>query len=496
MYEHNANQLIMPDEFFLPFGGSLNPDNRWIVMASLIPWAEVETEYKKRLGTLNEGSKAYSVRLALGSLIIKEKLRLSDEETVLAITENPYLQYFIGLHSFQEKAPFNASSMTHFRKRFDPDFINEINEHIVQKHQESESAKNDSSGDDDGTPPSSDSTSNSKPNQESKKAHQGKLLLDATCAPSDIAYPTDVGLLNEAREKLEKIIDTLHIPFIGKRRKPRTYRKKARKQYLSLSKQRKPSKEKIHKAIKQQLGYVHRNLKHIEKLGINSLHTLSNKEYRDLLVIQELYRQQSIMFKEERSSIDDRIVSISQPHVRPIVRGKANARVEFGAKLSVSMVDGYAFLDVLSWDSYHEGKHLQESVEKYKRRYGYYPEAVLADTIYRTRENRAYCKERGIRLSGPKLGRPSKNEQINAETKLLERQDASERNEIEGKFGEGKRHYGLGLISSCLQQTSETVISLNLLLMNIGKILRDTFLPFWLMLNFMFSNENKHILEL
>src|SRR5690625_403241 len=94
------------------------------------------------------------------------------------------------------------------------------------------------------------------------------------------------------------------------------------------------------------------------------------------------------MFKEERSSIEDRIVSISQPHVRLIIRGKATARVEFGAKLSVSMVDGYAFLDVLSWGSYHEGKHLQESVEKYKRRYGYYPEAVLADTIYRTRENR------------------------------------------------------------------------------------------------------------
>src|SRR5690625_780121 len=187
MYEHNANQLIMPDEFFLPFGGSLNPDNRWIVMASLIPWAEVETEYKKRLGTLNEGSKAYSVRLALGSLIIKEKLRLSDEETVLAITENPYLQYFIGLHSFQEKAPFNASSMTHFRKRFDRYFINEINHHIVQIQQVSLSAKNDSSGDDDGTSPSSNSTSNSNPNKEFKKPQQVKLLLDATCAPSDIA---------------------------------------------------------------------------------------------------------------------------------------------------------------------------------------------------------------------------------------------------------------------------------------------------------------------
>src|SRR5690625_7502210 len=104
--------------------------------------------------------------------------------------------------------------MTHFRKRFDPDFINEINEHIVQKHQESESAKNDSSGDDDGTAPSSDSTTNSKPNQEQKKVQQAKLLIDATCAPSDIDYPTAVELLNKTRENLEKIIDTLHIPFI------------------------------------------------------------------------------------------------------------------------------------------------------------------------------------------------------------------------------------------------------------------------------------------
>src|SRR5699024_6624462 len=181
------------------------------------------------------------------------------------------------------------------------------------------------------------------------------------------------------------------------------------------------------------------------------------------------------MFKTKASSMDDRIVSISQPHVRPIVRGKTNAPVEFGAKLSVSVVNGYAFLDVLSWDAYHEGKYLRNSVEQYKKRYGYYPEAVLADTIYRTRENRAYCKKLGIRLSGPKLGRPSKNERVNKTQKQIEKQDASERNAIEGKFGEGKRRYGLGLISACLRQTSETAISLSLLLMNIGKVLRDSF---------------------
>src|SRR5699024_12550609 len=81
----------------------------------------------------NQGKKAYPVRLALGSLMIKEKLGLSDDETVLAITENPYLQYFIGLHVFQEKAPFDPSSMTHFRKRFDADFINNLNERIVDR---------------------------------------------------------------------------------------------------------------------------------------------------------------------------------------------------------------------------------------------------------------------------------------------------------------------------------------------------------------------------
>lgn len=498
MYGHNANQLIMPDEFFLPFGGQLNPDNRWVVMASLVPWAEIEADYIKRLGDPNQGKKAYPVRLALGSLMIKEKLGLSDDETVLAITENPYLQYFIGLHVFQEKAPFDPSSMTHFRKRFDADFINNLNERIVREQQEAESqnhSKDDPPNHDDNLPSAgTGGTTKPKENQKAPTSNQGKLLLDATCAPCDIAYPTDVNLLNEAREKLEGIIDTLHAPLVGLQRKPRTYRRKARKQYLALSKQRQPSTDKIRKGIHQQLGYVRRNLKHVGTLATETgLHKLSKKQYRDLLVIQELYRQQAIMFETKSSSIEDRIVSISQPHVRPIVRGKTNARVEFGAKLSVSLVSGYAFLDVLSWDPYHEGTRLRDSVEKYKERHGYYPEAVLVDTIYRTRENRKFCKERGIRISGPKLGRPSKNEQVNVAQKRVERQDASERNAIEGKFGEGKRTYGLGLISACLQNTSETAISISFLMMNIGKILRDSFFTFLLIFHVTFSKENNHI---
>src|SRR5699024_8956655 len=128
--------------------------------------------------------------------------------------------------------------------------------------------------------------SKSESRKEGPSFNQGKLLLDATCVPSDIAYPTDINLLNEAREKLEGIIDTLHEPLAGKQRKPRTYRRKARKQYLSFSKQRRPGKEKRDQAIRQQLGYVRRNIKHVTTLASTvGLRALSNKQYRDLLII-------------------------------------------------------------------------------------------------------------------------------------------------------------------------------------------------------------------
>ena len=167
------------------------------------------------------------------------------------------------------------------------------------------------------------------------------------------------------------------------------------------------------------------------------------------------------MYDKRSRRIDNRIVSITQPYVRPIVRGKARADVEFGAKVAVSLVDGYVMMEELSWDAFHEGNTLQQSVEAYHQRHGCYPEAVIADKIYRTRENRRYCKERNIRLSGPRLGRPPKHE--SAAEKQQAKQEASERNEIEGKRGEGKRPYGLGLIQARLQQTSETVIALQFL---------------------------------
>lgn len=113
---------------------------------------------------------------------------------------------------------------------------------------------------------------------------------------------------------------------------------------MAVAKSKKVSKNKLRKAIRKQLGYVHRNLKTIEKLsGKSFLLLLSKQQYRNLLVIHEAYRQQRWMYANNQNRIDDRIVSISQPHVRPIKRGKAKAATEFGAKISASLVNGYAF---------------------------------------------------------------------------------------------------------------------------------------------------------
>ena len=194
------------EDFYLPFGGRLNSSNRWVVLAKKIQWDEFEDLYAANFSSSGQGAPAFNVRIALGALIIKEKLQLTDEEGVLHIEENPYLQYFLGFPEFRDTRPFDPSMYVHFRKRFGEDVLAEVNERIVKRALEQ---IKEPEADDDQEPP---------------VTHKGKLLIDATCAPSDIAYPTDLGLLNQAREKTEAMIDTLHAPRIGKKSKPRTYR--------------------------------------------------------------------------------------------------------------------------------------------------------------------------------------------------------------------------------------------------------------------------------
>jgi hypothetical protein len=268
----------------------------------------------------------------------------------------------------------------------------------------------------------------------------------------------------------------MHSPLVGKIKKPRTYRQKARKDYLAVAKQKRPGYKKVRKAVGKQLCYLRRNLKNIDRMASEGLLMCLNKrQYRNLLVIKELFRQQLFMYENHTHKMADRIVSISQPHVRPIVRGKAKSNVEFGAKVSLSLIDGFSFVDRISWDSYNESSDLIEQIKNYYARFGFYPESVHADQIYRNRANRQYCKKYGIRLSGPPLGRQKKVTPENAEClkqeKQQHRQDEIDRIAIEGKFGQGKRRFSLARIMAKLAGTSEVVIMVSFMVMNLEKIL-------------------------
>jgi len=355
----NHRQLEFPD-FYLPFSGHLAPENRWIALAQLVPWELAEEVYHADLCE-DFGAPIVPSRTALGALLIKERLGLTDRETVEAIQENPYLQFFIGFEEFTQDRPFDASLMVDFRKRFGEEGIQRMSEAValavlqeamlqetspqetVLQKVEEESTDNE--------PPTTGNTevieTQTTSESSEEKANHGQLIADATCAPADIRYPTDVSLLNEAREKTDEIIDELHSPLVGKAPRPRTYRVKARRRFIAFTKKKKPGRRAIRKAKKQQLGFLYRNLQQIDRLLENPkalpLTRISRRMYKNLLVSHEVYRQQLEMLKSNSNRVDDRIVSISQPHVRPIKRGKAGRPTEFGAKLSLSVIDGFSF---------------------------------------------------------------------------------------------------------------------------------------------------------
>ena len=452
MYPKKESKKSTVENFKISSEWKPKEENRWVIMSKIIPWEEFEEEYAKNFSE-NKGEPAKSFRMALGSLIIKEILGISDRETVEQIKENPYLQYFIGLEVYENKEPFDASMLVHFRQRIGMDLVNQINKKMVKEAEEEILPEVEEKG-------------------EGENQNRGKLLIDATCAPADIKYPTDIGILNEAREKTEKIIDSLYKKTKKKGEKPRTYRITARKDYLKLSKKRRPSRKERRKGIKKQIQYIQRNLAHIEKLREDEeVAKLSKNEEKILLIIKKAYEQQVEMYENNENKVENRIVSLTQPHVRPIVRGKAGTPVEFGAKLSASYVNGYVYLYRLSWDNYNESGDFKGQIEEFKRETGYYPQSVHADAIYRTRENRAFCKERGIRLSGPPLGRRPTN--ISPEKKKEALQDERDRNAIEGKFGQAKRRFSLNRVMTKLPDTSETAIAITFLVINLSALLRQ-----------------------
>jgi len=467
------NQLSL-EMFKNPFDIILDKDNRWVKLSEVVPWDELANIYCQKLDFLS-GRKSVDVRLVIGALIVKHKLKLDDRGAIDMIQENMYIQYFCGYHSFNSKRPFDPSLFVDIRKRLGNKEFDEFNKIVIESAEGLKPKRSRI------MPPKGSAIGNTEgqlPIEKKQLPNKGRLKLDATVADQEITYPTDLKLLNTGREELERLIDIMH-QTVGKGEKPRTYRRDAHRAFIDMAKKKNKGNKQIRKGIKVQLQYVRRDLKIMdglyEKLKTMKLEKIIlERSDRELIkTIHEMYMQQLHMYKNNENSHPNRIVNLYQPWVRPMPRGKDGSRTEFGSKINVSEVEGFCRINRLDWNNYNEAGDLELQVEAYRQLYGRYPKEVLADQIYLNRNNRKYLKLRNIEIVGKPLGRPKALEQTSLQ-KWRKKKIAAQRNHIEGKFGQAKRGYGLNNVRARLSTTSESWIGAIFFVMNLTRLLKLT----------------------
>ncbi len=430
-------------EEFLPFGGKLDENNRWLEILKLIPWEELEELYASFFS--NRGRPGLDGRLVIGLFLLKHMTGLSDEELVLELGENIYWQAFCGFKEFQKGPLLDASSLTKLRKRLGVTYFRELELRTYKVLVD-------------------------------LKLIKGKgVFSDGTVFCENIKYPNDVGLLNDAREWL---VDK--IKKFGKRigKRYRTYCRVARKCYLNFSKKKQKTKKLITKCKKQMLQYVRRNIKQLEEvieMAIEKGILIKKKIERKFEVVKKIYHQQLEMYKQKSDRIKDRIVSLSKPAVRPIKRGKSGSSVEFGPKAALSQVDGFLFLDQISYDNFSEASEevVKQQLDNYKELFGNHPPSFTGDRLYGSHQIRKLLKDLGIRPAFKALGRRRKDchgKGASQEQWLKRKQ--RERNRIEGGLGTVKEHYGLNRIRYSIPQGEEIWVRCGILGMNLKRALK------------------------
>ena len=238
---------------------------------------------------------------------------------------------------------------------------------------------------------------------------------------------------------------------------PRTKFLDVQKANLTYRKQRKHSRSQMRKITRRLidlLGKILKEIREIERGHENAENLLTVREKGDLEIITRMYRQQKNHFRnnDSRESIPNRIVSLSKPHLRPIVRGKEVKSVEFGAKVNNILVDGISFIEKLSFNAFNEGSLLIHCLKMHKRLFGVEAKKVGGDTGYAGTENRDYCKANGIQTSFVKRGLPfgEKKKEKDLVRKELARVRATA---MEGSFGTQKEHYDLRRVKARTKRT-------------------------------------------
>jgi hypothetical protein len=208
-------------------------------------------------------------------------------------------------------------------------------------------------------------------------------MMDATVYESNIRYPTDAKLIWESIVKVHQILQQKR--GLLKLRPNRSNYQKHKSNYLGYQRNRRKSKRKDKKLHKQLLKYLHRLLKGLQDLQTRHKLRLSNTEIKLINNVNTIYDQQHELLYGNRENVKHRIVSLSKPYVRPIIRGKEVKPVEFGAKVHKVQVGGLSFIEHLSYENFNEGTRLKQSIAFHQKHFGKCSQ-LAADAIYATRK--------------------------------------------------------------------------------------------------------------
>ncbi len=450
---------------------NLSKNNRWVKLGDTLPWDKIEKVYNSKLNNKKAGAPNKPARMVIGALIVKHKYNFSDVETIEEIRENAYLQYMLGLPAMTDEPIFDPSLFVTIRKRLGSDDLNKFTLELMAVAQSKD--KDDKKDD------NQNSSSNETVVDAQGREHKGTMKIDATCFNQEVRYPTDWDLLLDGIKLIHRYIKKLCKIYGIKR--PITHFSEALGAHRKLIKHKTKTKKNVKECKKYLLRYLYQDictlLELVAKNDTNFLNALTEKERKILNAVFTMYHQQDEMFRNDINRCDERIISLFQSFVRPIIRGKAGAKTEFGAKGGISVVNGYTFVDHISWSAYNEATDLIEQIKLFKERFGYLPQKVLADKIYMNRANRSLMKELGIEAAGRPLGRPSKVKNLDWEVKM--KQASSERNEVEATIGTAKRVYRANNIRAKRSDTSETWIACCIFTKNVMKFLKGLLCAFF-----------------
>ncbi|MFN0212895.1 MAG: transposase [Saprospiraceae bacterium] len=389
---------------------------------STIPFRELAEAFKPAFRSCPQGAKAiFSLEGGLGLMFLKHLTQLSDAKLISRINTDWHLQMFCGLAPKVHYGIKDKDIVGRWRRFFGLRLnISELQDRLVSAWG-------------------------------ADLEHTQASFQDATVYESYIKFPTDVKLLWDCVEWVQGQIES--ICDCHRLRRPRSKYKAQKIKQIAFSKKRKKSRKEDRRrrsALIYLLAKLLKQLQSLLNLGAKVIEDLKPAIFERIRTIRRVLQQQRYHFSQPEKSVPDRIVSLYKPYLHPIVRGKENKPVEFGAKVHQLQIGGCNFIEHLSFSAFHEGNRLKKAIGQQRRWFGTVRQ-VGADGIYANNRNRTWCREQGIATSFKPKGRQGKH----LEQKKVMRNSLSNIRStvLEGSFGNEKNHYMLRKVKARTQET-------------------------------------------